>query len=466
MSNTVDFLRKQLLFAGLSEEDLIWPELISEPVSIATGEFLMKEGGAGDGLYIASEGEFEVIKRSGNQDVVLAVRGPGEIFGELSLLNGTPHSASVRALKDAHLFKISGAVFRDLLATRPQATLAILRTVTERLRNTEIMLRQNEKMAALGTLSAGLAHELNNPAAAAKRSVAQLRDALVEWQRAAAELTARSLDARQKETINTLRAEMATRAAAPVALEPLTRSDRENQIQEWLEARGMEDAWQIAPPLVTFGLDVAALEELGGALGSQLPFALRWLGGGYTVYALLDEVSTSAERISEIVKAVKSYSFLDQAPIQQVDVHEGLENTLVILRHKLKEGVRITREYARDLPRIEAHGSELNQVWTNIIDNAIDAMGGKGELTLRISRQDEKVVVEITDNGPGIPPEIKERIFEAFYTTKPPGSGSGLGLHISYNIIEKHRRRIQVDSQPGATTFRVTLPIQLKRGEA
>ncbi len=466
MSTTIDFLRKQLLFAGLSEDDLIWLERMAEPVSISTGEFLMQEGGAGDALYIASAGEFEVIKRSGNQDVVIAVRGAGEIFGELALLNGTPHSASVRALKDAQLFKISGAVFRDLLATRPQATLAILRTVTERLRNTEIMLRQNEKMAALGTLSAGLAHELNNPAAAAKRSAAQLRDTLVEWQRAAAEVTAQSLDARQRETLNTLRAEMATRAAAPIALDPLARSDRETAVQEWLEARGMEEAWQIAPSLVTFGWDVAALEELGGTLGAHLPVVVRWLGVGYTVYALLDEVSTSAERISEIVKAVKSYSFLDQAPIQQVDAHEGLENTLVILRYKLKEGVRITRDYAPDLPRIEAHGSELNQVWTNIIDNAIDAMGGKGELMLRTRRQNENVVIEITDNGPGIPPEIKDRIFEAFFTTKPPGIGSGLGLHISYNIVQEHRGGIEVDSQPGATTFRVTLPIQLKRGEA
>lgn len=465
MSTTIDFLRKQLLFAGLSEDDLIWLERMSEPVSISTGEFLMQEGGAGDALYIASEGEFEIIKRAGNQDVTLAVRGPGEIFGELSLLNGAPHSASVRALTDGHLFKISGAVFRDLLATRPQATLAILRTVTERLRNTEVMLRQNEKMAALGTLSAGLAHELNNPAAAAERSVAQLRDTLVEWQRAAAELTARALDARQKETLNTLRAEMAPRAAAPVALDPLTRSDRETAAQAWLEARGMEAAWQIAPALVTFGWDVEALEKLS-ALGAQLPFALRWLSVGYTVYALLDEVSTSAERISEIVKAVKSYAFLDQAPIQQVDAHEGLENTLIILRHKLKEGVHVTRAYARDLPRIEAHGSALNQVWTNIIDNAIDAMSGKGELLLRTYRHGESVVVEITDTGPGIPPEIKERIFEAFYTTKPPGIGSGLGLHISYNLVAEHRGKIQVDSRPGATTFRVTLPIQLKRGEA
>jgi signal transduction histidine kinase len=478
MSNTVDFLRKQLLFAGLSEDDLIWLELMSEPVSISAGEYLMKEGGEGDGLYIASEGEFEVVKRSGNQDVTIAVRGAGEIFGEMSLLDGTPHSASVRAVNDGHLFKISAAVFRDLLATRPQATLAILRTVTARLRNTEVMLRQNEKMAALGTLSAGLAHELNNPAAAASRSVAQLRDTLVEWQRAAAELAALSLDARQKETINRLRAEMATRAAAPVKLDPLARSDRESAMQEWLEARGVDDAWQFAPTLVTFGWDIAALDKLGSEFGAAVGTVARWLGVGCAVYGLLDEVGASAARVSEIVKAVKSYSYLDQAPIQQVDVHEGLENTLVILKHKLKNGVQVTRDYAPDLPLIEAHGSELNQVWTNIIDNAIDAMypqrpsseletlgmESNGTLRLRTYRSGDHVVVEITDNGLGIPPEIKDRIFEAFFTTKPPGIGSGLGLHISYNIIEKHRGRVKVDSKPGETTFQVTLPIQLRRG--
>ena len=464
MSTTVEFLRKQLLFAGLSEDDLSWLEMLSEPVSIAAGEYLMKEGGAGDALYIASEGEFEIIKRSGNQDVTLAVRGTGEIFGEMSLLDGTPHSASVRALKDAHLYKISGAVFRDLLSTRSQATLSILRTVIERLRNTESMLRQSEKMAALGTLSAGLAHELNNPAAAAQRSGAQLRDTLVEWQRAAAELAVLSLDPRQKETLNALRGEMAARATAPATLDPLTRSDRENALQEWLEARGLDDAWQIAPSLVTFDWDVDGMERLHDVFGAHLRVVVRWLGVGYLVYTLLDEVSASAQRISEIVKAVKSYSYLDQAPIQQVDVHEGLENTLVILRHKIKNGVHVTRNYASDLPHIEAYGSELNQVWTNIIDNAVDAMQGSGELMLRTYREEDHVVVEITDNGPGIPPEIQPRIFEPFFTTKPPGIGTGLGLHISYNIIQKHHGQIQVVSTPGATTLQVALPIQLKRG--
>ncbi len=306
---------------------------------------------------------------------------------------------------------------------------------------------------------------MNNPAAAEKRSAAQLRETLVEWQRTASDLATLSLDPGQRETVNGLRAEMSRRAAAPASLDPLARSDRESAVQEWLEERSLDDAWQVAPPLVTFGWDVAALEKLGGEFGDAVGIIARWLGVGCSVYALLGEVSASAERISEIVKAVKSYSYLDQAPIQQVEVHEGLENTLVMLRHKLKAGVQIIREYAPDLPRIEAHGSELNQVWTNIIDNAIDAMGGKGELRLRTYRKDDSVVVEITDNGPGIPPEIKDRIFEAFFTTKPPGVGSGLGLHISYNIVEEHHGQFKVESHPGATTFQVTLPIQLKRGE-
>ncbi len=462
----LDALRNQLLFAGLSPQDIDWLASKSEEVTVPVGSYLMKEGGSDDALYIVVEGEFEVTKRSGNQDVVLAMRGPGELFGEMSLLDQAPHSASVRAVQPSHLFKVGGDVFRELLTTKPQATLAILRTVTSRLRNTEAMLRQNEKMAALGTLSAGLAHELNNPAAAAKRSAAQLRDTLVEWQRAAAELTAQALDARQKDAINSLRAEMSTRATTPTPLDPLTRSDRESEVQTWLEDRRIDRAWELAPTLVAFDWEASALVTLGETFGDKVGVVAQWLGVGYSVYALLDEVSASAERISEIVKAVKSYSYLDQAPIQEVDLHEGLDNTLVILRHKLKNGVHVTRDYTPDLPHIEAHGSELNQVWTNIIDNAIDAMQGKGELTLRTYRKDECIVVEITDNGPGIPQEIKERIFEPFFTTKPPGIGTGLGLHISYNIVEKHKGTISVESKPGATTFRVSLPLRLKRGAA
>lgn len=300
----LDALRNQLLFAGLSEDDLIWLELMSESVSIAAGEYLMKEGGESDALYVAAQGEFEIVKRSGDQDVVIALRGPGEIFGEMSLLDGTPHTASVRALEEGHLFKISGAVFRDLIATRPQATLAILRTVTFRLQHTEAMLRQNEKMAALGTLSAGLAHELNNPAAAAKRSAALLKSTLTEWQGLTSDLDKAALGPEQREALHSLRAQIVERAAAPASLDPLARGDRESELQEWLETRQVDRAWEIAPALVAFAWDVSALEKIADTFGAQFPQVAQWLGLGCQVHALLGEVSKSAERISEIVKAV------------------------------------------------------------------------------------------------------------------------------------------------------------------
>ncbi len=458
----VDYIRQLHLFAGVDRQDLDWLFSMAQPVEIAAGQVLMKEGDPGGSLYLVLDGEFEFTKRSGNQEVVLAVRGAGEVIGEMSLLDQSPRSATARATRDSRLLMIKHDAFQELLSKSPSATLAILQTVTSRLRNTEVMLRQSEKMAALGTLSAGLAHELNNPAAAARRSADQLRDALAEWQRLNGEIVALGLPPDRVQQINALRDEIGRRAASPIQLDPLTRSDRESDVQAWLEDHHVADAWQIAPALVTSGWDASSLDALE-PLGPALPTVARWLAAGGSVYALLAEVGQSAERISEIVKAVKSYAYLDQAPIQEVNVTEGLENTLVILKHKLKQGIAVRREYAADLPRIEAYASELNQVWTNIIDNAVDAMKGEGELVLRTYRQDDRVVVEIGDNGPGIPPEIQSRIFEPFFTTKPPGIGTGLGLHISYNIIQKHRGEISVDSRPGSTVFRVALPIHLKK---
>jgi signal transduction histidine kinase len=461
-----DFIHRQVLFAGLSDQDTEWLASMAKTVTLPAGEYLMREGTAGDSLYVVIKGELQVVKRSGGQDVVLAVRGPGEIFGEMSLLDRAPHSASVLALQECQLLEIGRDAFMELLATRPQATLAILRTVTERLRNTEAMLRQSEKMAALGTLSAGLAHELNNPAAAAKRSAVLLAGAMEEWQALSGELDSAALDTRQRQSLQALRGELAKRASASAPLDPLARSDREGETEAWLQDHGFDRAWELAPTLVGSGWDSRALQGIAETFGTATVQVVRWLASGMTVHSLVDDVSKSSERISEIVKAVKSYSYLDQAPIQEIDVHEGLENTLVIMRHKLKQGVHVTRQYTPDLPHIEAYGSELNQVWTNIVDNAIDAMQGKGELVLRTLRNDDSVVVEITDNGPGMPPEVAARVFEPFFTTKPPGLGTGLGLHVSYNIVEKHHGRIEIQSQPGGTTFKVTLPLLLKRGTA
>jgi signal transduction histidine kinase len=459
-----EFLRQLPLFAGLSDADLENLYDMAEGVSIGVGETLVAEGEPGDSMYIALDGQYEVSKQSGDREVVLANSGPGDVIGEISLLEGCPRTATVRAAEDGHLLKISRESFEHLLQRSPSAALGVVKTMTTRLRNTEAMLRQSEKMAALGTLSAGLAHELNNPAAAVKRSAGRLRQALAELQRFAAELGSLGLSPQATEVMYILRRELPQRATEPAKLDPLARSDLEGAVGAWMEEQGVEDPWEMAPAIVALGWDTANLEEFAAAFTPvQRPAFLCWLATACSVYALLDEVGQGAGRISEIVTAVKSYSRLDQAPVQLVDVHEGLDNTLVILRHKLKEGVTVVKEYEAGLPRIEAYAGELNQVWTNIIDNAVDAMGGKGELRIRTSGDGERVVVEITDNGPGIPPENQARIFDAFFTTKPVGAGTGLGLHITYNIIVvQHRGQIQVESQPGQTTFRVTLPVQLR----
>jgi signal transduction histidine kinase len=464
---TLEELRRVSLFVDLSDEDLEQLYARSRTISVDQEELLFEEGSPGDALYVILDGELEVTRRQDPQDVVLAVRRTGEFIGEMSLLDQAPRSASVRALRESRLLEISQAAFQTLLSSSASAASKILRTVTFRLRSTESMLVQNEKMAALGTLAAGLAHELNNPAAAIQRSAAQLRDALSEWQRMAIELGTLS-DPRQTSVVDALREETVRRAAAPVLSDPISLSDQEGELQDWLEDQGVEPAWEFAPALVSFGWNKEELERATEAFSpSQQAVVLRWLATGSSVNGLLGEVGTSAGAISEIVKAVKTYSYLDQAPIQEVDVKESLETTLIILRPKIKAGISITRDYADEVPRIEAYGSELNQVWTNIIDNALAAMQGEGELVLRTYTKDGNVVVEIIDDGPGIPLVTQPRIFDPFFTTKDPGAGTGLGLHIAYNIVvHKHRGQIRVASKAGQTCFRVVLPVRFLRSDA
>jgi signal transduction histidine kinase len=456
---SIEFLRRLPLFAALPESDLQTLYTQARTLRVPGHHLLIEEGAPGDALYILISGELEVTKRSGAHDIKLDVRRPGEVIGEMSLLDNAPRSASVRTLTDSELLMISQEVFERVLKGSSSAALAILHTVTQRLRQNEALLHEKEKMAGLGTLAAGLAHELNNPAAAVRRATAQLRELLLKWQRAMSALDALDLDDHQSQHVADLRTSMARRAVEPVDLDPLARSDLEGQVEQWLEAHGVENAWDLAPTLVGFGWAPDDFEHLASHFSSaEITTLAESLGTGSAVYSLLDEVSKGAERISEIVKAVKSYSYLDRAPVQAVDVHEGLDNTLVILRHKLKNNIRITREYAPDLPRIEAYAGELNQVWTNILDNAVDALNGQGEIRLRTQLDGDHVLVDLIDNGPGIPPEIQSRVFEPFFTTKPPGVGTGLGLNIAYNIVHKHYGEIQLDSAPGRTAFRVRLP--------
>jgi signal transduction histidine kinase len=429
-----DFLKNVDLFAELSDEDLLEICRAAVEMALPEGELLFTEGDRGDKAYIIKEGQLEITKQTGGRDVLLAVRGEGDVIGEMALLEEAPRMASVRARVPTALISIRKDMLDNLLATSPSAARAMLQTVLDRWRGTQAQLQQSEQMAQLGTLTAGVAHELNNPAAAVKRGADQMRFALLPLAETQAALGRCEFSAAQQGIVNDLAAEAQSRTA--------------------------EDA----PALVDLEFTTGRLTDLSNQFNlAELGEILRWVVAVYQAHSLLREVGQGAGRISEIVKALKSYAYLDQAPVQSVDIHDGLNNTLVILRHKLKQGVEVKRNYAADLPHIQAYGSELNQVWTNILDNAIDALDGEGLITLSTRHDNSHVIVEIEDNGPGIPEEIRSRIFDAFFTTKPPGKGTGMGLNISYNIVVyKHRGDIRVYSQPGSTCFQVWLPLNFE----
>jgi signal transduction histidine kinase len=325
----------------------------------------------------------------------------------------------------------------------------------------EIMLRQSEKLATLGRLSAGMAHELNNPAAAARQGIEHLRSTMARTGSAQYALGAAGLSDSQHGRIAQLRKQTGKRERKPESLTPLARSDLEQEVENWLARIGMEDPWDHAPTLVTMGVDAAEREDLLGTFGPRVtPLVIDYLTSRFAAHTLLDEIGDGTRRISEIVKALKGYSFMDQAPVQAVDVCEGLNDTLVMLGGSLRNGIDVDLDFAADLPRIQGYGSELNQVWTNLIENAIGAMDGRGALGLKAYRHDDWVVVEVADTGPGIPAEAQKKIFDPFFTTKAPGEGTGMGLNISHGIVvEKHNGQILVESKPGATRFTVRLPI-------
>jgi len=458
-----DILSKVPLLESLSPDDL---EKLGARVTerrLAPDEILFEEGSPGDACFIIADGELAITKRSAGNDVLVAVRVGGEVVGEMALIDDAPRVATVRARAATRLIEIAKSDFDAFLSNSPSAAMAMLQLFASRMRSMQATLHHSEKMAALGTMTAGVAHELNNPAAAARRAVEQLGDMLGRLQQAERALSALQLGEAQLAALNALRGEL--QAVEPTVMDTMARSDLEYALEQWLDERGAAQGWELAPLLANAGLTVARLDQLATEVDSaQLPTILAWLATSHATYSLLAEVRYSAGRISAIVNAMKEYAFLDQAPVQAVDLAKSIDNTLIMLQHKLKAGIAITREFAPDLPPIVAYGSELSQVWTNLIDNAADAMGGQGSLRIRAYPDGNAVIVQIADSGPGIPPAMQERIFDPFFTTKDPGKGTGLGLYICRQIIEKHRGQLSLVSAPGETIFEIRLPVDFNSG--
>ncbi|MGB9274701.1 MAG: ATP-binding protein [Terrimicrobiaceae bacterium] len=447
------------LFAQLDESQR---ECLSTGTGVrfARGEIVLREGDQSNFFYVMLEGELRVTKFFGEQEIFLGSGAPGRFFGEIQILLDVPHSVLIRVVADSRLFRLPRAGFWDLLRCSPLVAREIMRTLATRLRNMEGYTQEREKLIQLGAMAAGLAHELNNPATAARRAAADLRQSVEKVQDYSCELN-ETLSAEQWQQLVATSQEAVHCVTSQPKLKSFEQSDREEAIECWLDSHKIADAWDLAPALVSACVDEATLETVKRTVPAQdLENAIQWLAANLTTRDLLKSISHSTDRISELVGAVKSYSFMDQAPWQEIDVHEGIENTLIILGHKLRN-VTVTRDFDRTLPCLCAYGGELNQVWTNLIENAIYAVGGTGRIDIRTRRDGELFLVEIADNGSGIPPEARPHIFAVpFFTTKGH-SGTGLGLVISHRIVvERHNGKIDFSTGPNGTQFNVRLPFE------
>jgi signal transduction histidine kinase len=455
----VQEIRATPLFAGLKDDQLDCIRC-GEVIEVSPGTVLVEANAPAEFFFLNLDGEVRISRQYDQQEVLLAVNRAGMFMGEIPLLLEAPWHAIVRVSKPTRLFRINRENFWRMVSTCHSVARELFRTAANRLRNLEGYSSQRQKLVSLGTMAAGLAHELNNPAAAARRAAAQLHQAIGSVQSLICQL-GRVLKADDWEHLLAAEQDATRRMNEVPTLDSLTRSDREEALTRWLEQRGIPEGWKLSASFVSAGLDA---DWLGGLIGKLAPnshaAALNWLDSRLTLHSLLKLVDQSTGRIADLVKAIKSYTHMDESPMQEVDVHEGIESTLTMLGYKLKN-VQVVRAFDRSAPRIMAYGSELNQVWTNLIDNAIDAVDGAGKICVGTFVEDNQLVVEIMDNGRGIPVEIQSRIFDPFFTTKGVGSGTGLGLLISHRIVaNRHGGEIEFESKPGETRFKVRLPFK------
>lgn len=447
MNDIADVLRGLPYFADLPQALLDQVCRESERVKVEAETTIIEEDSRSEDMFVIVDGEFRVTKQGTDREVVLATLGPGEVVGEIALLDNAPRTASVTATTASTMIRIPANAFEELIKDS-RVVRRMFRTVTSRLRGIEDTLRHEERMAALGRMAAQLMHELNNPAAAVGRSMARAQEVYVALGDATILLSG----------IGDLLDRPIPTPEPPEGIDPLTRSDLEDRVMGWLDDLDVAEASELAPALVADGWDLPLLEAT--IQGLDRPTATRfmsWLGLRVLASQLIDEIRIAAGRISELVRVVKTYSYLDQGPVQHIAPTEGIRDTLILLKHKLR-GIETVVDIEPGLPTIEASGRDLNQVWTNLIDNAADAMNGSGTLAIKAGQEDGAVVVRISDTGPGISPEVVQRIFDPFFTTKAPGQGTGLGLHTVHTIVNRSGGDISVESDPSGTTFTLSFP--------
>ncbi len=424
------------------------------------------EGDPATCFYVLIEGTVVLSRRVGGDDVeVVRSSQRGVYSGAMQAYIGDRvrqvYNNSMRVTEPTRFFVLPADTFSAVMHEWFPMAVHLLEGLFFGSKNTQRTIGQRERLLALGSLSAGLTHELNNPAAAAVRATATLRERVAKMRHKLAVIASGPYDREALAKLIEIQERTAERVAKAPVLSPLEAADREDALSEWLDDQGVPEGWRIAPTFVQAGLDVGWLEEVAAAVDPDvLPGAVGWLNYTVETELLMSEIEDSTTRISHLVDAAKQYSQLDRAPYREVDVHELLDSTLVMLSGKLGERVEVVKDYDRTLPAVPAYPAELNQVWTNLIDNAAFAMGDGGTLTVRTARDGDRLLVEFRDTGPGVPAEIRDRIFDPFFTTKPVGQGTGLGLDISWRIVvDKHHGGLHVESAPGDTRFQVLLPL-------
>jgi signal transduction histidine kinase len=460
-----DELRTLFLFEKLTDEQLAWLCEHGHVEQFEPGT-VFTEGDPATCFYVLLDGQLVLSKRvAGDEVEINRTSYRGAYAGAMTSYMGErmpqTYSASMRVVDPSRFYVIDADSFAQLMREWFPMAVHLLEGAFFGGRRTVEMVGQRERLLALGTLSAGLTHELNNPASAAVSATAALRERVAGMRHKLALIAGGKFDRTTMETLIRLQEEAAERVPKAIKLDPLEASDREDAITDWLEDRDIRDGWQLAPTFVQSNLDLAFLEHVAATVDEvTLNSALHWLYYTVETEMLMNEIEDATTRISTLVGAAKQYSQLDRAPFQVADVHELLDSTLLMLSGKMPPGITVVREFDRALPSIPAYAAELNQVWTNLIENAVQAMDGHGTLTVRTGMDREMLFVEFADTGPGVPKEIQGRIFEPFFTTKPVGQGTGLGLDISYRIVvKKHHGDLSVQSVPGDTRFRVCLPL-------